>query len=102
MRSQDPTTSPATTPNDAALRLDNTEEDSDDEMWDWDSRPAMMSRPSEGRSAEPLLPGDVEHDAETGRGRSSYEGVAGETDERERARRRHEMRSRSPTSTSAR
>lgn len=70
----------------------HTEEDSDDEMWDWDIRP----KPSVGPSAEPLL----SEEASGERGRSSYEGV--EVDERARERRRHEMRSRSPTIASAR
>ncbi|KAH0615248.1 uncharacterized protein H6S33_000884 [Morchella sextelata] len=74
--------------------ITHTEEDSDDEMWDWDIRP----KPSEGPSAEPLLSEEASGDRE--RGRSSYEGV--EVDERARERRRHEMRSRSPTSASAR
>lgn len=85
-----------------AADREDTEEDSDDEMWDWDSRPKMMSRPSEGRSAEPLLADDAEVEGGLGRGRSSYEGVAGEAEIRERDRRRHEMRSRSPTNTLAR
>lgn len=85
-----------------AADREDTEEDSEDEMWDWDSRPQMMSRPSEGRSAEPLLADDVEAAEEVARGRSSYEGVDVAEDTRERERRRHEMRSRSPTSASAR
>lgn len=74
------------------------EEDTDDEMWNWDSRPSVINKPSEGQSAEPLLPDDVQR---APRGRSSYESVGGEA-ERERESRRHEMRSRSPTSTSTR
>lgn len=68
------------------------EEDSDDEMWDWDIRP----KPVEGPSAEPLLADEASGE----RGRSSYEGV--EVDERARGRRRQEMRSRSPASASIR
>lgn len=73
------------------------EEDTDDEMWNWDPRPNITNQLSEGRSAEPLLPDDVQR---ASRGRSSYESVGGEVEQRER--RRHEMRSRSPASTSMR
>lgn len=83
----------------AADREDTEEEDTDDEMWNWDPRPNITNQLSEGRSAEPLLPDDVQR---APRGRSSYESVGGEVEQRERERRRHEMRSRSPASTSTR
>lgn len=84
----------------AADREDTEEEDTDDEMWNWDPRPNITNQLSEGRSAEPLLPDDVQR---APRGRSSYESVGGgEVEHRERERRRHEMRSRSPASTTMR
>lgn len=82
----------------AADREDTEEEeDTDDEMWNWDPRPNITNQLPEERSAEPLLPADVQR---APRGRSSYESVGGEVEQRER--RRHEMRSRSPASTSTR
>lgn len=81
---------------------EDTEEDTDDEMWNWDLRPNITNQLSGGRAAEPLLPDDVQR---APRGRSSYESVGGEVEQREqreRERRRHEMRSRSPASVSTR
>lgn len=72
---------------------EDEDEDTDDEMWNWDPRPNVTSQLSGGRAADPLLPDDVQR---TPRGRSSYESVGGEVEQRERERRRHEMRSRSP------
>jgi hypothetical protein len=67
--------------------------DDHDEMWDLDLRPKIMGHPFDGRSADPLL-----DDEEDGRGRfgAPYEGPR-EVDEM--ARQRHEMRSKSPAST---
>lgn len=78
---------------------DEDEEDTDDEMWNWDPRPNVTSQLSGGRAADPLLPDDVQRAT---RGRGSYESVGGEVEQRERERRRHEMRSRSPTNISTR
>lgn len=78
---------------------DEDEGTDDDEMWNWDPRPNVTSQLSGGRAADPLLPDDVQR---TPRGRSSYESVGGEVEQREREARRHEMRSRSPVSVSTR
>jgi len=76
----------------------NTSDDEEDAMTPWDiaARPGMVTRAaSEGRSAQPLL---EESGLQRGRGETSYEGT-GEVEAR--ARRRHEMRSRSPSGAAA-
>ncbi|KAF8247838.1 hypothetical protein K440DRAFT_550267 [Wilcoxina mikolae CBS 423.85] len=60
--------------------------------WDTAARPGIITRAaSEGRSSQPLLD---DSDLQRGRSETSYEGT-GEVEAR--ARRRHEMRSRSPS-----
>ncbi|KAI5793159.1 hypothetical protein EDC01DRAFT_655388 [Geopyxis carbonaria] len=79
-------------------RNDETDDEEDDLMdGARDTRPGLISRPSEGRSAEPLLE-DGLWEGDRGRGNTSYEGVR---EVEERARLRHEMRSRSPASAAA-
>lgn len=89
---------------------DDTDEEEERTMSTWDKppRPGLVSRPSDGRAAQPLLDdgeggsGDLGDrwgaGGERGRGITSYEGPREVT---ERERRRHQLRSRSPTTMAA-
>lgn len=71
-------------------------DDNDDErnMSRENNRPELVSRPSDGRAAEPLLKDDAQSGEPGERGRSNYE-------VEEQSRRRHQMRSQSPKSAAS-